>query len=134
MIFLGALSVFVGWITAVAVVVVARSLVEFPLLEITAAEVGAPVPRSFLWARLAYGAAAAGVGGFVTAWLAPEAPLRHALVLTLPVAAPALLYALPEWPAEPPGHDVAAVVLPVAGVLVGAWLRGRIGSGRGRSG
>lgn len=127
MILLGALSVFVGWMTAVALVVVARSLVEYPLLEISALEVGAPVPEPYLWARVAYGALAAGAGGFVTAWLAPRAPLRHALVLALLVAAPAVLYTMPDRPVDPAGHDPVAVALPVLAVLAGAWLRGRIG-------
>lgn len=123
---LGALAVFVGWITAVALVVVIRSMVEYPLLEIAGLEAGAPVPELYLWARVAYGGMAGLVGGFVTAWLAPRAPLRHALVLALLVAAPAALYALPRRGGEPPGHDAASILVPVIAVLAGGWLRGRL--------
>lgn len=130
MILFGALSVFVGWITAVALVVVVRTLIEYPLLEISTLEAGAPVSPFLLRVRLAYAALAAGVGGFVTAWLAPRAPLRHAWALAALVAAPAMAYALPERPGEFPGHDPAAVVLPVVSVLVGAWLRARLEDGR----
>lgn len=121
---LGVLSALVGWLTAVAVVVAIRSFVEYPLVQASGLETGAPTPALHLWARIGYGTLAAGIGGFVTAWLTPARWLLHALVLMIPVTVTAYLYSRPEWSAEPPGHDVAAILLPAAAVLAGAALRG----------
>lgn len=125
MTFLGALAVLVGWVTAVAGAVVARTFVEYPLVQASSLEPGAPLPALYLWVRIAYGTLAAAAGGLVTGWLAPRAPLRHGLGLALLVAGAALLYVLPDSPAEPAGHDAAALTLPPVAALLGTWLRGR---------
>lgn len=118
---LGPLSVVLGWLTALALVVGARTLVEYPLLEVSGGEsVG---PGALAWIRVGYGSLAAGSGGVVTAALAPGAPLRHGAILSAAVALAALAYALPDGAAEPPGHDAAAVLLPTAAAFLGAWLR-----------
>lgn len=118
---LGPLSIVLGWLTALALVVGARTLVEYPLLEVSGG--GSVAPESLAWIRVGYGTLAAGAGGLVTGALAPAAPLRHGAILAAAVALAALLYALPDGAVEPPGHDAAAVLLPAAAAFLGAWLR-----------
>lgn len=123
-------SIVVGWLTAVAIVVLARAMVEYPLLQISGLQATQAVSVAVLWIRIGYGTLGGGIGGFVTAWLAPGAPMRHVLVLLLPLAAVAGLYLMVTAPTQPLARNVAAFGLPLLGALVGGWLRGRTGGSR----
>lgn len=124
---LGPLSIFLGWLTAVAVAVGIRTFVEYPLLQLPESG-AAPAPETLAWIRVGYGALAAAAGGAVTAGLAPGAPLRRATVLAAFVGLTAFVYTLAPRAAGPTGHDAAAVLLPTAATLSGAWLRTLVAS------
>lgn len=119
---LGPLAVLVGWLTAVALTVGVRTFVEYPLLQLPDPGAGL-APAALAWVRVGYGTLAAAAGGVATAALAPRAPLGHATALAVLAGLTALAYALPDRPGEPTGHDLVAVLLPAAAVLVGAGLR-----------
>jgi len=123
------LAVFSGWITAVAIVVLARAMVEYPLLQISGLQAAQAVSVTVLWIRIGYGTVAGVIGGFVTARLAPRAPLRHVLALLVPMAGVAGLYLLVTAPTQPPLRNAAAFALPLLGALLGGWLQGRFGEG-----
>lgn len=83
-------------------------------------EEDAPLPPL----ALAIGFFAAIAGGAVAAFLGRRAPLIHAMVLAMLGVASACI-SLFLRPPGPLGAEVASMVVPTAGVLLGGWLGGR---------
>jgi len=79
----------------------------------------------FLGVKLIYTAVAAVSGGYVTAWIAGSAPIRHAVVLAvLQTLAFAWAVVQPDLRVWMPGWMWAAVAaVTAAGILAGARLR-----------
>ncbi len=68
------------------------------------------------------------VGGYLTAWLAPSRPLRHAVVLGVLGVLLSIYGAVSSWGLTPAWFTVALVVLVLPGTALGGWLRARSGS------
>ena len=81
-----------------------------------------PTPL-YLAVNLTCGLLSAMAGGWVTARLAPRAPLLHALVLA--VVAVALLLAQPPAGGQPSWYGYAMAGIVAAGLLLGALFRSR---------
>ena len=91
------------------------------------------IPRGAMWdpahnaLALAYRCAAAVAGGYVTAWLAPRNPIRHAVILGFlgtmvgiaGVIATADLNLGPRW------YPIAVAATGFPCCLIGGWLRAR---------
>lgn len=79
--------------------------------------------REFIYALLAIGFFAAVLGGFICAWIAPGAPLIHALILAAVVASiGAAMAAQGAQAGQPKWYPLATLVLGVLGVLAGGGL------------
>ena len=78
---------------------------------------------------LAYRALYAVLGGYVTAWLAPRAPVGHALVLGMIGIALATLGAVAAWEMSPAWFLLALIAIS----LPAAWLGGTLYQRRARS-
>jgi hypothetical protein len=115
------------------------------LTFITVATLGALFPASYLpenveWVVLnvAYGCLFAAAGGYVTAWLAPTHPTRHALALGLIMAVLAAITGLavaaappsPEYASQPGWYYPALAVTVLPSVWAGAWFRTRAAPAR----
>jgi hypothetical protein len=78
---------------------------------------------------LTIGFFAAVAGGAVAALVGKHAPLIHAMALAMLGVALACL-SLFLRPPGPLGPEIASIVVPTAGVLLGGWLSGRWRSAR----
>jgi hypothetical protein len=74
---------------------------------------------------LAYTAVFAAAGAYVTAWLAPYGPLRHALALGAISLAISAIAVIGAWDSAPPWYHVVALVQVVPMAWIGGWLRQR---------
>ncbi len=84
-------------------------------------------PRaSYIWFNLGYSLVAAMAGGCVTAWLAMENPLVHALALALTVLLMAALSAMQQRGQQPVWYQLLLVATTPVGVVAGALLRLRV--------
>jgi hypothetical protein len=84
-------------------------------------------PRAgYVWFNLGYSLVAAMAGGCVTAWLAMENPLIHALALALTVLLMAALSALQQRGQQPVWYQLLLVATTPVGVVAGALLRLRL--------
>jgi hypothetical protein len=110
---------------AMALLVTAATVV---ITKLVPAWVGAPGhPRSgYIFVNLGYSFAAAMVGGYVTAWLAKDNPLIHALALALIVLLLAALSAIQQRGMQPIWYQLLLVAITPAGVLLGGLLRVRV--------
>jgi len=70
--------------------------------------------------RLAYGVA----GGYVTAWLAPDRPMRHALVLGAIGFVLSIAGAAAMWDVGPAWFPLAIIATAIPSAWAGAKLRG----------
>ena len=119
------LSVVVGGLTTRAVIVLGRFAVGIPVLGALGGRAAVPGPALPAGAVEAAVVLAGAVGGFVTAWVAPDRPLMHALALGTAgwglLTAAALL--------GPPGGlgVLFPLLLPLA-VLTGGWISVRVGA------
>jgi hypothetical protein len=93
-----------------------------------------PTPPTTAWlaVNFAYSFAAAALGGWLAARLAPRAPFAHAVAL----AALALAMALPgviggAQPGQPVWYPAALTALSLTGILTGGTLAARRGSHAG---
>ena len=82
--------------------------------------------QGYIFVNLGYSLAAAMVGGYVTAWIAQNNPLIHALVLALIVLLLAALSALQQRGQQPMWYQLTLIALTPAGVAVGGFIRLRI--------
>jgi hypothetical protein len=65
------------------------------------------------------------VGGYLTAWLAPCRPLRHAVVLGVVGVLLSVYGAVSSWGRTPGWFTVALVVVVLPASALGGWLRVR---------
>ena len=90
---------------------------------------------SFAAFAILYGAAIAAIAGFVTARLAPNRPLKHAIVLALLIlsasAASSFLFQGPETSRS---SLIGTILVDAPAAVVGGFLRHRTSLGDGRSG
>lgn len=119
-------SVFVGGLTGLAVIVLVRLALGIPALGALGGRAGVPGPALPAGAVQVAVVLAGAVGGFVTAWIAPDRPLMHALSLGA-VAWALLTAAALLGPPGPPGV-LLPLLVPLA-VVVGGWLSVRLGAG-----
>jgi hypothetical protein len=87
--------------------------------------VGAPGhPRAgYIFVNLGYSFAAAMAGGYVTAWLAKDSPLIHALALALIVLLLAALSAIQQRGTQPIWYQLTLIAISPLGVLAGGLVR-----------
>ena len=118
------LALLAGFVSMAAVV----GIVTAVLVKRAPNWVGTPGhPRpAYVTVNLIYSFAAAMLGGFVTAWLAPGSPLKHVLVLALIVLLLSGLSALQLRGKQPVWYQLTLVALSPLGVLAGGILRLRI--------
>ena len=84
-------------------------------------------PRAgYLFVNLGYSLAAAMFGGSITAWVAQENPLIHALALALIVLLLSALSALQQRGQQPIWFQLLMIVVTPAGVILGGLLRLRM--------
>jgi hypothetical protein len=87
---------------------------------------GQPRP-AYIAVNLVYSLAAAIAGGFVSAWIGSDNPLRYALVLAIAVLLLGGMSAVHERGRQPVWYQILLVTLMPAGVILGGWLRIAIG-------
>jgi hypothetical protein len=84
-------------------------------------------PRAgYVFVNLGYSFAAAMFGGYVTAWIAQNNPLIHALVLALVVCLLSALSALQQRGQQPILYQLALIALTPVGVVIGGYVRLRV--------
>lgn len=98
-------------------------LVMFLALNTVLTEVDSNAPLSSL--GLAVGFFAAIAGGLVAGGIGRPAPMIHALALAMVGIATASINLFLRPPADL-GTEVASILIPTAGVLVGGWLAKRL--------
>jgi hypothetical protein len=118
------LALLAGFLTMAALVGIATVLITKLIPE----WVGAPGhPRAgYIFVNLGYSFAAAMAGGYITAWVAKENPLIHALALALIVLLLAALSALQQRGQQPIWYQLLLVAITPLGVVLGGLLRLRI--------
>ena len=87
--------------------------------------VGSP-RRGYIFVTLSYSYLASAGGGYITAWMASDAPLEHALVLGIVVLLLAGVSALMSKGQQPTSYQLALVAIMPLGVLAGGLLRMRL--------
>ena len=123
------LAVIVGF-AAMAVIVIVATIGLAELMYPDAAR-GSPTPPTTAWlaVNFAYSFAAATLGGWLAARLAPRAPFAHAIalaVLALVMALPGLIGG--AQPEQPAWYPTAVAVVALGGILVGGALAARRGA------
>lgn len=78
----------------------------------------------------AYGSLSVAAGGFVTAWLAGRAPLRHAAAFGIVQTGLTLLAMITLWHLQPAMAWIATLIMTLPAALLGGWLFTRYASGR----
>ena len=118
------LALLAGFAAMAAIVGVATAV----LMKFVPEWVGVPgQPRAgYVLVNLGYSLAAAMVGGYVTAWIAKNNPLIHALALALIVLLLAALSALQERGQQPIWYQLLLVAVAPIGAMLGGLLRMRI--------
>jgi hypothetical protein len=118
------LALFAGFLTMAIMVGVATAV----LMKCVPEWVGAPGhPRAgYIFVNLGYSFAAAIAGGYITAWIARNNPLIHALALALIVLLLAALSALQQRGQQPIWYQLTLIAMTPAGVFIGGVLRLRV--------
>ena len=118
------LALLAGFVTMAVLVGVATAIITKSVPE----WVGAPgQPRAgYIFVNLGYSFAAAIAGGYVTAWVAKDNPLIHALALALIVLLLAALSAMQQRGMQPIWYQLLLVAITPAGVMLGGLLRIRL--------
>jgi hypothetical protein len=119
------LAVVAGF-AAMAVTVIVATIVLAELLYPEAKDSPTTPTSAWLAVNFAYSFAAAALGGWVAARLAPRAPFGHAVAL----AALALAFALPgivggAQPGQPAWYPPVLAALALAGILIGGRFAAR---------
>lgn len=137
------LAVLTGVLTLTAISFGIEAIVDpvllraFPEALPDRAAISHSVPASLL--TFAYGTFSVAVGGYVTAWIAGRAPMRHALIMGILQAALTILAMTTLRDQAPMWIWMSSIAMSLpAAVLGGAWrtkqTRGRAGSPIGGSG
>jgi hypothetical protein len=115
------LALVAGFLTMALLVGIATAL----LVKLAPDFVGKPGhPRpTYVAFNLVYSFIAAAAGGYITAWIADQNPLIHALVLALVVLLLSALSAIQQRGKQPIAYQLTLVALSSVGVLLGALLR-----------
>lgn len=130
MLLLRLLSVALGALTGAAVLVLARLAVGLPLLGALGGRAGEQIPALPPGVPEITVLVTGGVGGFVTAWIAPDRPVTHALVLGILMGG---LWTVRVFFGPPGGTEPFLILLLTVAVVVGGWIRTRIPSGEDRT-
>ena len=77
----------------------------------------------YVLATLAYSSLSAAAGGYVTAWMGSQNPLRTVLTLAIVVLALGALSALQARGRQPAWYQVSLLVITSLGVMAGGLLR-----------
>jgi hypothetical protein len=120
------LAVVVGFAAMIVAVLVATIL--FARLLYPDADQDTPTTPSGAWlaVNLAYSLAAAVLGGWLAAYLAPRAPFAHAVALAVVAAAMAIPGILGGGsPGQPAWYPAVMAALAVGGILIGGKLSPR---------
>jgi quinol-cytochrome oxidoreductase complex cytochrome b subunit len=80
----------------------------------------------YVFVNIGYSFAAAAAGGYVTAWIAQQNPLIHALALAIAVLLLSALSALQQRGQHPVWYLLALVAITPVGVLAGGLIRLRV--------
>jgi len=120
------LAVIVGF-AAMAIAVIAATVVAMRLLYPEAEPGLLPAPTtSWLAVNLVYSLAAAVLGGWLAAYLAPRAPFAHAVALAVVAVAMAVPGILSGGsPGQPDWYPAVMAGLAVGGILLGGKLARR---------
>jgi hypothetical protein len=120
------LAVLAGFV-AMALTVIVATVLFARVLYPDAAPGRPPTPTgAWLAVNFAYSLAAAVLGGWLAAYLAPRAPFRHAVALAVVAAAMALPGILGGGsPGQPAWYPAVLGALAVGGVLLGGKLARR---------
>jgi hypothetical protein len=89
------------------------------------AEGSHPAP-GYIFVNLGYSFLAAGVGGYITAWIAGHNPLIHVLALAITALLLAALSSLQHRGQQPVWYLLALVAITPIGVLAGGLIRLRV--------
>jgi len=73
----------------------------------------------------AYGAGSIALGGYVTAWLARRAPLKHAAIMGVVQCALTVWAMAAMWNHAPAANWIGALVMAFPAALLGGWLFAR---------
>jgi hypothetical protein len=81
--------------------------------------------RAYMIGTILYGAVFAGIGGFLTAWMATARRMIHVAILAGIIAGGALVSILMRSADDPLWSQIAAIVIIAPAAIVGGWLRVR---------
>ena len=84
---------------------------------------GSEIASQFLALASICGLGFATLGGWLTALVAKRAPIAHAIALSLTLAIICGLYTFTGEPKEPLLLSLLNIVIAVAGVMTGGWIR-----------
>ncbi len=90
-------------------------------------EMGLFVPWMLALA-LAYRTAYTVLGGYVTAWLAPQNPMKHVWVLAVLGQLGGIAGVIAGWNLSAHWYPIALALLAIPSVWLGGWLRTRRGN------
>jgi len=110
------LSVFAGSLTYFLTVLATTYLVRLALPESSGT-------TPILIVTIVYSVIFSGLGGYITAWLSPRAPMKHVMALTLLLLLGGLASALQLNGIMPRWFQIALVALPIPVILFGGSLR-----------
>jgi hypothetical protein len=115
------LALLAGFLTMALMVAAATAVLAKYIPEWT----GTPgQPRAgYIFVNLGYSFAAAIAGGYVTAWIAKDNPLVHALALALIVLLLAAVSAVQQRGQQPIWYQLLLVAVTPAGVVLGGLFR-----------
>lgn len=115
------LALLAGFLTMALMVAAATAVLSKYIPEWT----GTPgQPRAgYIFVNLGYSFAAAIAGGYVTAWIATDNPLVHALALALIVLLLAAVSAVQQRGQQPIWYQLLLVAVTPAGVVLGGLFR-----------
>jgi hypothetical protein len=124
------------WKSVLAVVagyaVMAAGIIAATVLTIRLMTGGIPEPGwsptpGYIAVNLLYSAGFAALGGYVTAWAAPEASrIQHAMMLAIVSLGLGIASMITEWGRQPWFYQVALLALMPPAVLAGGYLRERL--------
>ena len=110
------LSVFAGSLTYFLTVLAATYLLRLTLPQYLGS-------TPILIVTIVYSVILSGLGGYVTAWLSPTAPMKHVMALTILLLLGGLASSLQLEGIMPRWFQIAVVALPIPVILLGGSLR-----------
>jgi hypothetical protein len=120
--FLRSVLAILGGYVSMAIVIVLLTAVLKLLLPTWFPTSGAPT-GSYLAINIAYSFVAAFAGGYVAVWIAPRAPIQHAIALAAFVLLMSIVSAIGYGNRQPRLYQVVLTVLMPVAVICGGWMR-----------